>query len=369
FVNDRLESTHRQQQQEAALNTENAARGDVIQAHLSSQSALQSRFRFDVDAIMDTLRAEILGQDDALQTMEDILTVVRADIADPRRPLFTALFLGPTGVGKTEVVRSLARSLHGDADAFCRVDMNTLSQEHYAAALTGAPPGYVGAKEGNTLLDQDKLEGTLGRPGIVLFDELEKASPEVLQALLNVFDNGMLTVASGERTYSFRNALIFMTSNLGAREIQQYEQRQNTLLGQLLRRSAKWRHSKIEDIVRNKLLKTFSPEFVNRIDNITIFNWIEPDMVEQLVDLEIQRLNRRLLKHQCWLSASPELLSYLAKAGFDRQFGARSLRRAVRRYLEVPFAEHLLSHHSPEEHSLTHYHAILTDKLVTFVHQ
>ena len=368
FINDMLESTHQQRQQETALNTENSADGDVVQAHLSSQSALQSRFRFDVDAIMEALRGEILAQDDALQAVEDILKVVRADITDPRRPLFTALFLGPTGVGKTEVVRALARSLHGDADAFCRVDMNTLSQEHYAAALTGAPPGYVGAKEGNTLLDQDKLEGSLGRPGIVLFDELEKASPVVLQALLNVFDNGMLTVASGERTYSFRNALIFMTSNLGAREIQRYEQRQHTLLGQVFRRSAKWRHSKIEDIVRNKLLKTFSPEFVNRIDNITIFNWIEPDLVEQLVDLEINRLNRRLLKHQCRLSVSSEVLSHVAKAGFDRQFGARSLRRAVRRYLEVPFAEYLLSHHQvdEDEQQLTHYHAVLSGGFVSF---
>ncbi len=368
FINDMLENTHKQRQQETALNTENSADGDVIDAHLSSESALQSRYRFDVDAIMESLRGEILGQPDALQSVHDILKVVRADIADPRRPLFTALFLGPTGVGKTEVVRSLARSLHGDADAFCRVDMNTLSQEHYAAALTGAPPGYVGAKEGNTLLDQEKLEGTLGRPGIVLFDELEKASPEVLQALLNVFDNGMLTVASGERTYSFRNALIFMTSNLGAREIQIYEQSQNTLLGKIFQRSAKFRHGKIEDIIQNKLLKTFSPEFVNRIDNITIFNWIEPEMVEKLVDLEIKRLNRRLLKHQCRLSVSTEVLGHVANAGFDRKFGARSLRRAVRRYLEVPFAEYLLSNHKPQDDTqeLTHYHAELTGSLVSF---
>jgi len=369
FINDMLESTHQNRQNENALNAENCAEGESpVLAHLSYQSALQSRFQFDVGVISRAMRGEILGQDDALQAVEDILTVVRADITDPRRPLFTALFLGPTGVGKTEVVRALARALHGDADAFCRVDMNTLSQEHYAAALTGAPPGYVGAKEGNTLLDQDKLEGSHGRPGIVLFDELEKASPTVLQALLNVFDNGMLTVASGERTYSFRNSLIFMTSNLGAREIQKYEQRQNTALGQLFRRSAKWRHGKIEDIVRNRLLKTFSPEFVNRIDNITIFNWIEPEMVEQLVSLEVNRLNRRLLKHQCQLTVSADVLSHVAKAGFDRQFGARSLRRAVRRYLEVPFAEHLLNHHHAEEgeQALTRYHAVLSGKLVSF---
>ncbi|MDZ7810543.1 MAG: AAA family ATPase [Arhodomonas sp.] len=172
------------------------------------------------------------------------------------------------------------------------------------------------------MLDQDQLEGSLGRPGIVLFDELEKASPEVLQALLNVFDNGVLTVASGERTYSFRNALVFMTSNLGARDIQRYEQRQRNGFRRLFPTSARGRHRKIEDIIRDKLLRTFSPEFVNRIDNITIFNWIEPALVERLVELEIERLNRRLLKHRCRLEARPEVLTHIARAGFDRQFGA-----------------------------------------------
>ncbi|MFB4203843.1 hypothetical protein KBTX_01385 [wastewater metagenome] len=353
FINDMLENSHREQAQRSALKAENAAGEDVVQAHLASQSTLESRFRFDVDTVMGTLQNEIIGQDDALRAVEDILKVVRADITDPRRPLFTALFLGPTGVGKTEVVRSLARSLHGDADAFCRVDMNTLSQEHYAAALTGAPPGYVGAKEGNTLLDQDRLEGDHGRPGIVLFDELEKASPEVLQALLNVFDNGLLTVASGERTYSFRNALVFMTSNLGAREIQRDEQRRQSGLRRWLPSSTRRRHRRVEEIVRDKLLRAFTPEFVNRIDNITVFNWIEPELVERLVALEVERLNRRLLKHRCRLEARPAVLSHVARAGFDRQFGARSLRRAVRHQIEVPFAEYLLNHHRPDEDART----------------
>ncbi|WP_231613304.1 AAA family ATPase [Halomonas sp. BC04] len=345
----------------AALDSENSPEHDVLQSHLAHKSRLESRFKFDVDVVLDALKKDILGQEKAIESVHDILKVVRADITDPRRPLFTALFLGPTGVGKTEVVRSLARSLHGDADAFCRVDMNTLSQEHYSAAITGAPPGYVGAKEGNTLFDQDKMEGSPGRPGIVLFDELEKASPEVLQALLNVFDNGMLTVASGERTYSFRNTLIFMTSNLGARDIQRYEQRQNGFIRRLFPRSAKGRHKQVEDIVQEKLLKSFSPEFVNRIDNITIFNWIEMELVGDLVKLEVQRLNRRLLKHQCRLTVSDEVIDYVSSTGFDRQFGARALRRAVRRVIEVPLAEYLLDFHSTDDNreDIVVYHAEL----------
>src|SRR5690606_32324507 len=125
-----------------------------------------------------------------------------------------SLLLGPTGVGKTEVVRLIAEAIHGQPDAFCRIDMNTLAQEHYAAALTGAPPGYVGSKEGTTLFDAEAIAGTFSRPGIVLFDELEKASTEVLRSLLNVLDSGRLTLSGGGRTLDFRNCLIFMTSNV-----------------------------------------------------------------------------------------------------------------------------------------------------------
>ncbi|MDD1015888.1 AAA family ATPase [Pseudomonas rubra] len=349
FINEMLEQTQRRQDQASALACENVASDNPVQRHLQHQSGLHSRFRFDVEAIMASLREEILGQDAALQLVQDMLQVIRADITDPRRPLFVALFLGPTGVGKTEIVRALARALHGDADAFCRVDMNTLSQEHYAAALTGAPPGYVGAKEGTTLLDQDKLEGSLGRPGIVLFDELEKASVEVTHALLNVFDNGMLTVASGERTYSFRNSLIFMTSNLAAREIQRYDERRSRWPGRWLPRPAASRHQDIERLVRDKLIGAFAPEFVNRIDSIVTFNWIEQPIVEQLVALELRRLNRRLTRHHCQLELEPALLQSLARSGFDRQFGARSLRRSLRSRLEVPLAQFLLDKHQSGE--------------------
>lgn len=347
FLNDMLEQSQRRKAQDQALASENRADAPLVQAHLASHAALHSRYRFNIEVIMASLRAEILGQDQALQAVENMLQVVRADITDPRRPLYTALFLGPTGVGKTEIVRALARALHGDADAFCRVDMNTLSQEHYAAALTGAPPGYVGAKEGNTLFDQDKLDGSLGRPGIVLFDELEKASPQVVQALLNVLDNGMLTVASGERSYSFRNSLIFMTSNLAARDIQAYDERRKGWLGWFLPTTAASRWRAVDKLVRARLLKAFAPEFVNRIDNIITFNWIERGLVEQLVELEVQRLNRRLEKHGCSLVVTRQVLGHIARAGFDRQFGARALRRSVRHHLEVPLAEFLLEYHAP----------------------
>ncbi|MCH8502966.1 MAG: AAA family ATPase [Ectothiorhodospiraceae bacterium] len=302
---------------------------------------ISSRYRFDVAAIMRAVRGEILGQDEALDSLEHMLQVVRADISDPTKPLHTALFLGPTGVGKTELVRALARALHGDADAFCRVDMNTLSQEHYAASLTGAPPGYVGSKEGTTILDQERIEGSLGKPGIVLFDELEKASDEVILALLNVFDNGLLTVASGGRTYSFRNALVFMTSNLGAKRLQVHAERRQRLSGRLLARIAGDRSARVKRLMEQELLRRFTPEFVNRIDTVTVFNWIGDGVVEELVALEVRRLNRRLRKHNVELRLDPPASKHIARLGFNRRYGARSLRRAMRHHVEVPLARFL----------------------------
>lgn len=232
FLTDRLHDTARQQKLGAALADENA-RMTVAESVRKPETGLISRFTFDLGLVEAELRAAIIGQDESIKELLDILKVVRADIGDPRKPLATVLFCGPTGVGKTETVRTLARALYGDADAFCRIDMNTLAQEHYAAALTGAPPGYVGSKEGTTILDQEKIEGTRNLPGLVLFDELEKASNEVVLALMNVFDNGLLTVASGEKTYSFRNALVFMSSNLGARELMALDERGGGILRRL----------------------------------------------------------------------------------------------------------------------------------------
>ena len=181
-----------------------------------------TRFRFNTAQVMYKIRSRIFGQEEVLQRLEDMLNIIWADIADPNHPLYTALFLGPTGVGKTETVRVLSEAIHGNKDDFCRIDMNTLVQEHYAAALTGSPPGYVGSKEGNSLFQADKIEGSYGKPGVVLFDELEKANNQVIYSLLNVMDNGLLKLTSGEKTINFRNSMVFMTSNIGSQEIMEY---------------------------------------------------------------------------------------------------------------------------------------------------
>lgn len=343
FVNDMMDDAARKRRDAEVLKAETLSRGDVVSAHLASDRRLQSRFRFDVEVIRQNLEHEIIGQPEAIAGVLDMLSIVRADIADARRPLYTSLLLGPTGVGKTELVRCLARAMHGDADALCRVDMNTLAQEHYAAAITGAPPGYVGSKEGRTILDQEKIEGTSDFPGIVLFDELEKASPEVVLSLLNIFDNGLLTTASGERTYSFRNCIIFMTSNLGADELRREAEAENSLWRRLRPGARRSRKERVQEIAKKALLGRFPPEFVNRIDQVEIFNWIEREDLNRLIDLEVEKLNRRIAKHNCRVELTDVLRNHIALEGFDRQFGARSLRRAVRRFVEVPFARHLLT--------------------------
>ena len=299
---------------------------------------LPSRFVFEPERVMALLRGRIVGQEALLAQLEGMLKVVKADLGDPARPLAVTLLLGPTGVGKTETVRLIAEALHGRPDAFCRIDMNTLAQEHYAAALTGAPPGYVGSKEGTTLFDAEAIAGSFSRPGIVLFDELEKASDEVLRSLLNVLDSGRLTLAAGSRTLDFRNCLVFMTSNLGAREAWAYRERfargWRRLLGLRPRGEAQ--------VVEQALHRRFDPEFLNRIDRVLGFARIEQDQLGALLRIELAKLNQRLARRgvQVELDAAAERL--LCR-GQDARFGARDLVRRLRRELEPLLAEALLA--------------------------
>ncbi len=298
---------------------------------------LQSRFLFEPVQVMTLLRARIVGQDAVLEQVESLLKVVKADIGERERPLAVNLFMGPTGVGKTEIVRLLAQAIHGRADAFCRIDMHTLAQEHYAAALTGAPPGYVGSKEGTTLFDIEAIQGSYSRPGIVLFDELEKAGKEVLRSLLGVLENGQLTLAAGSKTIDFRNSLIFMTSNIGAQDARRYRERFQSgwrcWLGLAPRDEAA--------LLEQALHSHFDPEFLNRIDRILAFERIEDEWLEALLEIELGKLNQRLGKQGRALLLDESALEHLCRA-HDPRYGARALGRRVRVELEPALAECLL---------------------------
>jgi ATP-dependent Clp protease ATP-binding subunit ClpA len=312
-----------------------------------SNNGLVTRFRFDPAKVMEHARTKILGQEETLNRLEDMLNIIWSDIGEPDRPLYTALFLGPTGVGKTEMVRAISEAIHGSPEEFCRIDMNTLTQEHYSAAITGAPPGYVGSKEGKSIFQVDKIEGSFSKPGIVLFDELEKADDDVIYSLLNVLDNGLLTMTSGEKTIDFRNAIIFMTSNIGAREIIECADgnvKSSVRRWLWLLRPSNWGKKEedyLRDITMKQLEKRFSPELINRLDDICVFGWLNQEVLQNILDLNIQALNQRIAKHNIKIILNDSVRMFLLKEGFNKKYGARHLKRTIRKHIEAPLASEL----------------------------
>lgn len=289
------------------------------------------RFHFEPAAVMQALTQRIIGQDAALNEIEKMLHVVKADFSSPDRPLSVTLMLGPTGVGKTETVRLIAEAIYGRADAFCRIDMNTLAQEHYAAAITGAPPGYVGSKEGHSLFDEAAIAGSHTRPGIVLFDELEKASIEVLRGLMNVLDTGKLTLTAGTKTIDFRNCMIFMTSNVGAQAAQQYLDKLNLLPQKMQALCLK--RVPTQRIIEKVMQRKFDPEFLNRIDRTLHYQPVQNDALPRLVEIELDKLNQRLQHQKRSVSLTGSAKAHFCQ-GHDIRYGARHLARKMRTELE-----------------------------------
>ena len=320
----------------------------IIQPATSSHSTSEKdrligkpRFHFEPQAVMQQLRERIIGQDAALNEIEKMLHVVKADFSNPERPLSVTLMLGPTGVGKTETVRLISEAIYGRADAFCRIDMNTLAQEHYAAALTGAPPGYVGSKEGHSLFDETAIAGSHTRPGIMLFDELEKASTEVLRGLMNVLDTGKLTLTAGTKTIDFRNCMIFMTSNVGAQAAQQYLDKLNFLPKKMQDLCLKRVPTKT--IIEKVMQRKFDPEFLNRIDRTLHYAPVQDDALPRLVEIELAKLNQRLQHQKRQVILTDKAKTYFYQ-GHDIRYGARHLGRKIRTELEPVLALYFLEH-------------------------
>ncbi len=278
----------------------------------------------------DTLRERVIGQQEAIAAMSDAIRRARSGLKDPKRPIGSFIFLGSSGVGKTELAKALAEFMFDDEDALVRIDMSEYREQHSSSRLFGAPPGYVGYEQGGQL-----TEAIRRRPyRVILFDEIEKAHPDIWNSLLQILDDGRMTDGQG-RTVDFRNTVIIMTSNLGTDFV-----KRGGALGFIRDGSeeAIADHQRIEKAMRD----TFRPEFLNRIDEIIIFSPLSQEQVEQIVEIQMRSVHKRLLEGGLEIVLTHNARNWLARKGFDPQYGARPLRRTIQRYVENPLSIKLL---------------------------
>ncbi|CAH0534303.1 Chaperone protein ClpB [Vibrio stylophorae] len=271
----------------------------------------------------EVLHKRVIGQDEAVDAVANAIRRSRAGLADPNRPIGSFLFLGPTGVGKTELCKSLAQFLFDSPEAMVRIDMSEFMEKHSVARLVGAPPGYVGYEEGGYL-----TEAVRRRPySVILLDEVEKAHPDVFNILLQVLDDGRLTDGQG-RTVDFRNSVVIMTSNLGSDRIQEHFGQND--------------YQVMKAMVMDVVSQHFRPEFINRVDETVVFHPLDQKHIQAIAEIQLEQLTKRLAEKEYQLEIDPSVLSFAAEAGFDPVYGARPLKRAIQQYIENPLAQKLL---------------------------
>jgi ATP-dependent Clp protease ATP-binding subunit ClpC len=296
-----------------------------VPLHRMEQADTEKLLKMEVE-----LKGKVIGQDEAVVAVAKALRRSRADLKDPRRPIGSFIFLGPTGVGKTYLAQTLAEYMFGDRDALIQIDMSEYREEHTISRLVGSPPGYVGHEEGGQLTEQVRR-----RPySVVLFDEIEKAHPNVLHLLLQVLEEGKLTDSLG-RKIDFRNTIIILTTNIGA------EQMKKASLGfGAVKEDASY------DVLKGKVLgearRMLKPEFLNRFDDLIVFHQLTKEDLHIIVDLEVKKLVERVKQKNIQLVLDDSARDFLIEKGYDPAYGARPMRRAVERYLEDPLAEELL---------------------------
>lgn len=281
----------------------------------------------------EIIHQRLVGQHEAVEAVSKAVRRARAGLKDPKRPIGSFVFLGPTGVGKTELARALAEALFGDENAMVRLDMSEYMERHTVSRLVGSPPGYVGYEEGGQLTERVRRKPY----SVVLLDEIEKAHPEVFNVLLQVLEDGRLTDAHG-RMVDFRNTVIIMTSNVGANLIE----RSGSFGFQISRDEERDNYQKMKDKVLEELKKTFRPEFLNRIDEVIVFHALTREQIKDIVDLMAKPVIKQLAERDIVLQLSTEAKEVLAREGFDPVFGARPLRRSIQRLIENPISEELL---------------------------
>jgi len=282
-------------------------------------------------AMEDNLRRRVVGQDEALAAVSNAVRRSRAGLGDESKPIGTFLFLGPTGVGKTETARALAEFLFDDERAMIRIDMSEYMERHTASRLVGAPPGYVGYEEGGQL-----TEPVRRRPySVVLFDEIEKAHPDVFNVLLQLMDDGRLTDGQG-RTVDFKNTVVILTSNVGSAEIAALDEQSRAA-------NSSSHAAAIQRVALEALRHQFRPEFLNRIDEIVVYHRLGQEQIRAIVDIQLERLRARLARRDLSISLTPAAKDWLASVGWDISYGARPLKRAIVRHVEDPLASKILA--------------------------
>lgn len=285
------------------------------------------------------MKKSIIGQDEAIEKITKAIQRNRVGLKNPNKPIGSFIFLGPTGVGKTQLAKSLAKYLFDSEDSLVRIDMSEYMEKFSVSRLIGAPPGYVGYEEGGQLTEKIRRKPY----SVILLDEIEKAHPDIYNILLQVLDDGQLTDGLG-RKVDFKNTLIIMTSNIGVRQLKDF--------GQGVGFATKTRQDNSEEyskgIIQNALKRTFSPEFLNRIDDVVVFNSLGREQIHQIIDISLGDLMKRLANMNYQLVLTQEAKEFVAEKGFDPQFGARPLNRAIQKYVEDPLAEFILSENPGE---------------------
>ncbi len=282
----------------------------------------------------DDLKGAVVGQEDAISKVVKAIQRNRVGLKDPKKPIGTFIFLGPTGVGKTELARSLAKHMFDSEDSLIRIDMSEYMEKFTVSRLIGAPPGYVGYEEGGQLTERVRRKPYC----VILLDEIEKAHPDIYNILLQVLDDGQLTDGMG-RKVDFKNTMIIMTSNIGARQLKDFGDGVGFATATRMENS----DENNKAVIEKALKRTFSPEFLNRIDDVVVFNSLTKENIFEIIDILMKGVMKRLTNLGFSMELTPEAKSFIADKGYDSQFGARPLHRAIQKYLEDPLAEEILN--------------------------
>ena len=278
-----------------------------------------------IKQMADYIKKSIIGQDKAVEALAKVIKRSRTGVASSKQPTGSFMFLGPTGVGKTETVKALSEYMFGDTDAMIRIDMSEYQEKFNVSRLIGAPPGYVGHDDGGQL-----TEAVRRKPySVVLFDEIEKAHPDIFNTLLQVLDEGRLTDSNG-RVVDFTNTIIVMTSNVGARKLADF----GTGIGFSTSSSMLGEQAKMDGIIKKELKNKFSPEFLNRLDDIVLFDQLKSEDVIRIVDIELDKFIRRMGRQDYTFKFNKNAKEFLAKEGYDQKYGARPIKRAIQKYVE-----------------------------------